>query len=99
MLVGVCDALVVFLFELVFVGVGIRIAATPELFDKAFALVVSGQFLECLTFFVGDDVSDVLIEPIFVSLFEFGLYIAGFSAGVLLILSKNPGAGTENQGH
>ena len=40
-LVGISDALVVFLFELVFVGVRIGIAPAPEFFDKALALVVS----------------------------------------------------------
>jgi hypothetical protein len=67
-LVRVCDSFVIFLFELVFIGIRIGITPAPKLFDKAFALVVSGQFLECLPFFVGDDVSDVLVEPVFVGL-------------------------------
>src|SRR6185503_31349 len=96
-LVRVSDSFVIFLFELVFVGVGIGIAPAPKLFDKTLALVVSGQFLECLPFFVGDDVSDVLVEPVFVSLLEFGLYIARLGARILLILRKDAWADSEKQ--
>jgi hypothetical protein len=81
MLVGIGDSLVIFLFKLVLVSVRIRIAPAPEFLDEAFALVVSSQFLKCLTFFVGDDESDVFVEPIFVSLFEFGLTLRGLELG------------------
>src|SRR5437660_12895579 len=76
MLVGVGDALVIFLAILVFVGVGIGIAPPPKLFDKALALVVSLELLEGLPLFIGDDVSDVLFQPILVSLIQFGLDVA-----------------------
>src|SRR5258707_6430280 len=46
MLVRISDALVVFLAKFVFVRVRIGIAAAPELFDKAFPLVVSRKFLK-----------------------------------------------------
>ena len=67
-------------------AIGIRVATTPKLLDEAFALVVSGQFLECLPLFVGDDVGDVFVEPVFVGFFQFGLYVACFGARVLLLL-------------
>ncbi len=76
MLVSIGDALVVFLAEFVFVRVRIGIAAAPELFDKPFALVVGRKFLESFALFFGDDVSDVFLEPIFVSLFQFRLDVA-----------------------
>src|SRR6185369_14247775 len=87
-LVGVCDSFVVLLFELVLVSVRIGIAPAPKFLDESFAFVVSSQFFECLTFFVSDDVGDVFVEPVFVSLFEFRLYIAWLVAGILLILRK-----------
>src|SRR5713226_2116059 len=76
MLVSIGDALVVFLAEFVFVGVRIGIAAAPELFDKALPLVVSRELLESFSLLVGDDVSDVFLEPILVSLFQLRLDVA-----------------------
>ena len=73
MLVGVSDALVIFLAILVFVGVGIGIAAAPKLLDKALALIVGLELLEGLPLLIGDDVSDVLFQPILVSLIQLGL--------------------------
>ena len=75
MLVGVGNPFVIFLAILVFVGVRIRIAPAPEFFDEAFALVVSLQLLESLALVVSDDVRDVLIEPIAVSLLQFDLLV------------------------
>ena len=49
--------------ELVVRGVGIRIAAQPELLDEGLALLVVAQVLEGLPFLVGDDVGHILIEP------------------------------------
>ena len=80
-LVRVGDALVILFAEFVFVRVRIGIAAAPEFFDEVFALVVGGQFLKGFSFFVGDDVGDVLVEPVFVSLLQFGLTLRGFSDG------------------
>src|SRR5438046_5298794 len=76
MLVSIGNALVVFLAKFVFVRVRIGIAAAPELFDKPFALVVGRKFLESFALFFGDDVGDVFLEPIFVSLFQFRLDVA-----------------------
>ncbi len=59
--VGISDALVVLLTKLVLIGVRIRIAPAPELFNKALALVVGFEFLKGLTLFIGNDVSDVLV--------------------------------------
>src|SRR5437588_11305312 len=90
MLVGVSDALLIFLAILVFVGVGIGIAPPPKLLDKALALIVGLELLEGLPLFIGDYVSDVLFQPILVSLIQFGLdvarllrWIRGLSAGLL----------------
>jgi len=41
-LVSVGDTLVILFLEFVFLGVRIRVAAAPEFFDEALALVVSG---------------------------------------------------------
>src|SRR5581483_1558411 len=85
-LVGVGDTLVVFLAILVFVGVRIGIAPAPKFFNEALALVVGFQLLKSFPLFVGDDVSDVFFEPILVSLFQFGLNVAGLLSWVLLIV-------------
>src|SRR6266850_1644101 len=69
--VGIGDALVVLLTKLVFIGVRIGIAPAPELFDETFALVVGFKLLERLALFVSDDVRDVFVQPILVSLFQF----------------------------
>ena len=76
MLIRVGDALVVFLFEFVFVSIRIRIAPAPEFANKLFPLIIGREFLKSLPLFIGNDVSDVLIQPVFVSLLEFRLYIA-----------------------
>src|SRR5437870_2136189 len=76
MLVGVSDAFVIFLAILVFVGVRIGIAPPPKLLDKTLALIVGLELLEGLPLFIGDDVSDVLFQPILVSLIQFGLNVA-----------------------
>ena len=86
MLVGIGDPLVVFLFELVFVSIWIRIAAPPELLDKSLALVISLELLKCLSLFVSDDVRHILIQPILVSLLEFRLHVAWLVHRVLAFL-------------
>jgi len=73
--VRVGDTLVILFLELVFVGVRIRIAPAPEFLDEAFAFVVGREFLEGFPLFVGNDVSDVFVEPVFVGLFEFRFYV------------------------
>src|SRR5688572_21544124 len=96
-LVGVSYALVIFLFKFVLVGVRIRVTAAPEFLDEAFALVVVSQFFESLSLFVGDDVSNVFIEPVFVGFLQFRFYIAGFGGWILLILCEHDRAGTEKK--
>ena len=87
MLVGVSNALVVLFAKFIFVGIRIGIAATPELFDETLALVVSGKLLEGLPLFVCDDVSDVLIQPVLVSLLEFDLLFPRLTHRVLILLA------------
>src|SRR3989441_12428869 len=87
MLVGVSDALVIFLAILVFVGVGIGIAPPPKLLDKALALIVGLELLEGLPLFIGDDVSDVLFQPILVSLVQFGLDVARLLGRLLALFA------------
>src|SRR5579859_336949 len=71
MFVGVGDALVVLFFVLVLFGIGRRIAALPESFDKIVAFFVVGELLESRALFVGNDPDDVLIEPLFIGLAQF----------------------------
>ena len=86
MLVGIGDALVVLLAKLVFISVRIGIAPAPELFNETFALVVGFELLESLALFVGDDVSDVLLQPVLVSLLQFRLYVARLFRRVLAVI-------------
>src|SRR6266849_357195 len=69
-LVGVGDAPVVFFLELVFFGIGSRVATEPELFDELLALIVGAEAFPSLLFLIRDDVGNVLIEPLFVGSFE-----------------------------
>ena len=85
MLVSVGNAFVVLLAIFIFVGVGIRIAAAPEVFDETFALVVRLQFLKGLSFVIRDDVSDVFFEPVLIGLFQFRLDVARFLGRVLTL--------------
>ena len=64
MLVGVCDAPVVLLAELVVGRIGIGIAAQPELLNKSVALFVVAQVYEGFALFVGNDVGDVLLSQV-----------------------------------
>src|SRR5215204_3606341 len=95
--VSVGDALVILFLELVFVSIGIRITTAPKFLDEAFALVVRGQFLECLPLFVRDDVSNVFVEPVLVGLLQFGLYISRFGARVLLVLCEQSWTGAKTK--
>ena len=49
-----------------------RVADGPEVFDELLTLVVGVQRQELLALFVGDDVDDVLVEPLFVLFGELG---------------------------
>src|SRR5579859_5274843 len=63
MLIGVGDAPVVLLAELVIRRIRIGIAPQPELLDEGIPLLVVAQALEGLGLFVGDDPGYILIEP------------------------------------
>src|ERR1039457_4980030 len=54
---------VVLLAELIIGRVGIGIAAQPELLDESLALLIVAEVLEGFSFFVGDDVGYVLLQP------------------------------------
>ena len=71
MLVGIGNALVVLFFIFVLFGVGRGIAALPEGFNEVVALLVVGELLEGGALFVGDDVGDVLGQPLLVGLAQF----------------------------
>ena len=85
MLVRIGDSFVVLLAIFIFVGVGIGIATAPEVFDEAFAFLVRLQFLKRFSFVIGNDVSDVLFEPILIGLFQFRLDVARFLGRVLTL--------------
>ena len=69
-LVGVGDAAVVLFLELVLGGVRRGVAAQPELLDELLALFVRLQALEGVPLLVGDDVGDVLVQPLAVGRLE-----------------------------
>ena len=68
--VGIGDAAVVLFLEFVLDGIGRRIPPQPELLDELLTLFVSVQALECGPLFVSDNVSDVLLEPLFIRGFQ-----------------------------
>src|ERR1043165_8423429 len=63
-LIGVGDAAVVLFLELVFHRVRGGVAAQPEVLDELLALFIGLQPLEGGALFIGDDVRDVLVEPL-----------------------------------
>ncbi len=85
MLVGVGDALVVLFLIFVLFGVGGGIAALPEGFNEVVALFVVRELLEGGALFVGDDVDDVLVEPLLVDLAHFRLERALILLALFLI--------------
>jgi hypothetical protein len=85
MLVGVGDALVVLFLIFVLFGIGRGIAALPEGFNEIVALFVVGELLEGGSLFVGDDVSDVFVQPLLVGLAQFLLEGARILFALLLI--------------
>ena len=87
MFVGVRDAAVMLFFELVFNGVRGGIAAEPELLDELFALLVGVELLEGFALFIGDDVGDVLVQPLLPRSFEF-LFERGFFRPALLVSKR-----------
>src|SRR5581483_10947426 len=71
MLVGISDALVVFLFEFVLFGVRRGIAALPESLDEIVPLFVVGQLFEGGPLLIRDDVGHILVQPLLVWLAQF----------------------------
>src|SRR3984893_1392883 len=71
MLVGVAYTLVVVFFVFVLFGVGGRIAALPEGFNKVIALLVVRELLESRPLFVGDDPDDVFFQPLLIRAAQF----------------------------
>ncbi len=71
MVVGILNAPVVLFAEFVVGGVGIGVAAQPELLDERLALLIVAQVLEGLPFFVGNDVGHILVEPGLVGALQF----------------------------
>ncbi len=63
MLVGVGDAAIMLFAKLVFRGVGIGIAAQPELLDEGFSFLIVAQVLERPPFIIADDVAHILFKP------------------------------------
>ena len=62
--IGPRDAAIVLFLELVFFGVGCRIAAQPELLDEGLLFIVGLQPLERRPLFVADDPADFLVQPL-----------------------------------
>src|SRR5579871_528205 len=80
--ISVREAPVVLLLEFVLLGVGIRIAAQPELLDELLPLGVVRKPMEGLALLVGDDVGDVDLLPDPEWRFEF---LAEFAVALALI--------------
>src|SRR5947208_2746726 len=99
MLVSIGDAFVVLLFEFVFFSIRIWIAPAPKFFNEPFTFIIGGEFFESLSLFIGDYVSDILLQPIFVGFLEFRLNHAGLIHGILALpvlrKAKEAGAGQD----
>jgi len=65
-LVGIGDASVMLFFKGVIRRTGIGIPPGPELLDKAFAFLLVFQVLEYASFFIRNDVDNILIKPFLV---------------------------------
>ena len=64
LLVGVRDAPIVLFLELVLVRRAVRISSPPELLDEVLFLDGRRQLLEDVLLIVGDDVEDILLQPL-----------------------------------
>src|SRR5579859_5098083 len=71
MLIGIGNAAIVLFFEVVFRKIGIAAAPLPELLDELLALFIGVQLQESLTFFRGNNVNHVLVEPLLVRSVQF----------------------------
>src|SRR3972149_7839136 len=81
MLVGVSDAAIVFFLVVIGEGFRIGVAAQPELLDELLALFIILEASEDLPLLIGDDVADIVAQPLPVGplqLFLKGLLLAGF---------------------
>ena len=87
-LVGVGDAAVVLFLELVFDGVRAGIAAQPEVLDEALALLIGLQPHEGGPFLVGDDVDDVLVQPLAIRRGQ--LFAQRLFLGLALLIGHRP---------
>src|SRR5437867_4590602 len=74
--VRVGNTLVILLAIFILVSVRIGIAPSPEFLYEPLALVVSLQLLESLSFIIGNDVGNILLQPVFVGLLQLGPDIA-----------------------
>ena len=63
MLIGIGNAGVVLLAELIVRGLRVRVATKPEVLDELLTLLVVLQAFERLHFLVRDDPDDVLVQP------------------------------------
>src|SRR4051812_5354190 len=67
-LVRIGDALIILVAVLVFLGVGVRVASPPEIFDEVFAFLVGLQSVEGLFLFFRNDVGYIFVDPLLVGL-------------------------------
>src|SRR6185437_10720847 len=65
-LIGVCNAPIMFFFVLVFGGVRGRVASRPEVLDELIALGVVAELLEGVEFFASNDPANIFIKPFLV---------------------------------
>src|SRR5581483_744281 len=68
MFIGVCNAAVVFFFELVFNRVRSGVPPLPEGFNKLVALFVIGELFKSGTLFISDDPAHIFVEPLAIGL-------------------------------
>src|SRR6266478_5667805 len=79
--------LVMLVLEDVGRGTGGGISNFPEAFDEFVASVVGGQSQKRIVFVFGDDISDILLQPVAIILLQF-----------LFFLAKTDSAGSEEDG-
>ncbi len=84
-LIGILDAGIVLVAELVVGRLGVRVAPKPKVFDELLTLFVILQGFEGLHFLVTDDPDNVLIQPLFP-----GTVALQFTLQILLLLTALP---------
>src|SRR5882762_866876 len=65
-LIGISDATVVFLFEIVVWKIGIIAAAKPKLLDELLTFFIGVELQESAPLFRRDDVDHILVEPLLI---------------------------------